>query len=177
VSLRDMTRFLFHLEETHMQRRSIAITIAAAFLLSAAAPIVHAQAAPDVAKTADGMVAIHYYRPDGKYDGWGVHLWESFEKVDNGKIVAPKDKSDTPILGISWASPMMPTGKDGFGVYWQVKANEFRNGKYNYIIHKQDAKDCTRDSVWFNTQGSTIFINQGDCAAYFSAEDAIKARK
>jgi hypothetical protein len=80
-------------------------------------------------------------------------------------------------MGISWASPLMPSGKDGFGVYWQVKASEFRNGKYNYIIHKGDAKDCTKDSVWFNTQGSTIFINQGDCTAYFSVEDAVKARK
>jgi hypothetical protein len=159
-----------------MQRRLI---LAAAAVLASVlgAPPAGAQATPEVAKTPDGMVAIHYFRPDGKYEGWGVHLWESFEKVDNGKVVAPKDKSDMPIMSISWTSPLMPTGKDGFGVYWQVKANEFRNGKYNYIIHKGDAKDCTKDSVWFNTQGSTIFINQGDCTAYFSAEEAIKARK
>jgi hypothetical protein len=160
-----------------MQRRSIPTAIAAAFLLAAFAPIVHGQAAPEVAKTPEGMVAIHYFRPDGSYDGWGVHLWESFEKVENGKIVAPKNKSDMPIAGISWSSPMKPTGKDGYGIYWQVKADEFRNGKYNYIIHKGDAKDCAKDSVWFNNQGHTIFINQGDCTAYFSAEDAIKARK
>jgi hypothetical protein len=160
-----------------MQRRSISTAIAAAFMLCAVAPIAHGQAAPEVAKTPEGMVAIHYFRPDGKYDGWGVHLWESFEKVENGKIVAPKNKSDMPIMGISWGSPLMPTGKDGYGVYWQVKADEFRNGKYNYIIHKGDSKDCTKDSVWFNNQGHTIFINQGDCVAHFSAEDAIKARK
>jgi hypothetical protein len=160
-----------------MQRRLILAAAAAALALGLGAPWARAQATPEVAKVPDGMVAIHYHRPDGKYEGWGVHLWESFEKIENGKIVAPKDKSDMPILGISWSSPLMPTGKDGFGVYWQVKANEFRNGKYNYIIHKGDAKDCTRDSVWFNTQGNRIFINQGDCTAYFSAEDAIKARK
>jgi len=160
-----------------MQRRLILAAAAAALALGVGVPLAHAQAAPQVAKTPDGMVAIHYFRPDGSYDGWGVHLWESFEKVENGKVVAPKTMADTPILGISWSSPLMPTGKDGFGIYWQVKASEFRNGKYNYIIHKGDAKDCTRDSVWFNTQGNTIFINQGDCTAYFSAEDAIKARK
>lgn len=160
-----------------MQRRLILAAAAAALAVGLGAPLARAQATPEVAKVPDGMVAIHYHRPDGSYDGWGVHLWESFEKVENGKIVAPKDKSDMPIAGISWSSPMMPTGKDGFGVYWQVKANEFRNGKYNYIIHKGDAKDCTRDSVWFNTQGNRIFINQGDCTAYFGADDAIKARK
>lgn len=160
-----------------MQRRFLCSAALAAALSAFASPSVLAQAAPEVAKTPEGMVAIHYHRPDGNYTGWGVHLWESFEKVQDGKIVAPKDKSDMPIMAISWSSPLMPTGKDGFGVYWQVKANEFRNGKYNYIIHKGDSKDCTRDSVWFSTQGSTIFINQGDCTAYFSAEDAIKARK
>lgn len=160
-----------------MQKRLILVAAAAALAFGVGVPLAHAQATPEVAKTPEGMVAIHYHRPDGKYEGWGVHLWESFEKVENGKVVAPKTMSDTPILGISWASPLMPTGKDGFGVYWQVKANEFRNGKYNYIIHKGDSKDCTRDSVWFNTQGNTIFINQGDCTAYFSVEEAIKARK
>lgn len=160
-----------------MQRRLFCSAALAAALIATVAPAVHAQAAPEVAKTPDGMVAIHYHRPDGKYDGWGVHLWESFEKVQDGKVVSPKDKSDQPIMGISWASPLMPTGKDGYGVYWQVKANEFRNGKYNYIIHKGDAKDCTKDSVWFSTQANTIFINQGDCTAFFSAEDATKARK
>lgn len=161
-----------------MQRRTLCSAAIAATLSIAALPAAHAQAAlPEVAKTPEGMVAIHYHRPDGKYEGWGVHLWESFEKVQDGKVVGPKDKSDQPIMAISWASPLMPTGKDGFGVYWQVKANEFRNGKYNYIIHKGDSKDCVKDSVWFNTQGNTIFINQGDCTAYFSVEDAVKARK
>ena len=160
-----------------MERRLILAAAAAAAALGLGAPLACAQATPEVAKVPDGMVAIHYHRPDGKYEGWGVHLWESFEKVENGKVVGPRDKADMPIAGISWASPMMPTGKDGFGLYWQLKADEFRNGKYNYIIHKGDAKDCTRDSVWFNTQGNRIFINQGDCTAYFSAEDAIKARK
>jgi hypothetical protein len=160
-----------------MQRRTLCSAALAATLFAIAAPAAHAQAAPEVAKTPDGMVAIHYHRSDDNYTGWGVHLWESFEKVQDGKIVAPKNKSDMPIMAISWSSPLMPTGKDGFGVYWQVKADEFRNGKYNYIIHKGDSKDCAKDSVWFSNQGNTIFINQGDCTAYFSAEDAIKARK
>ena len=160
-----------------MLRRLFCAAAFAAVTLGLGVPLAHAQATPEVAKTPDGMVAIHYFRPDGAYDGWGVHLWESFEKVQDGKIVAPKDKSDMPISGIAWTSPMKPTGKDGFGIYWQVKANEFRNGKYNYIIHKGDSKDCAKDSVWFNNQGNSIFINQGDCVAYFSAEEAIKARK
>jgi hypothetical protein len=122
-------------------------------------------------------IALHYYRPDGKYDGWGVHFWETFEKIEDGKITGPKSKSDMPIMDITWMNPMKPTGKDGFGVYWHVKANEFRNGKINYIIHRGDSKDCVKDSTWMIGQGRQVFINQGDCTAYFSLADALKARK
>jgi hypothetical protein len=134
--------------------------------------------APEVAKVPDDMVSIHYHRPAGDYDGWGVHLWESFEKVENNKTVSGKQRSDTPLQGISWMAPMKPTGKDGFGVFWQVKANEFRNTKVNYIIHRGDTKDqCGKDMFWFVPQGRQIFVNQGDCNIYFSADEAIKARK
>ena len=133
--------------------------------------------AADAAAVPDDSVALHYYRSDGKYDGWGVHFWESFEKVKDGKVVGEKDKSDMPIMGITWGSPMKPSGSDDFGPYWVVKANEFRNGKINYIIHRGDSKDCGKDSVWFLPQGRQVFINAGDCTAYFSAEDAAKARK
>lgn len=161
-----------------MQRRFLmaAAALAATLTLGLNRPA-DAQAVPDVAKVPDGMISLHYHRPDGAYEGWGVHWWESFEKVENGKVTGPKTKSDMPVLNISWTAAMKPTGKDGFGLYWQLKADEFRNGKYNYIIHKGDSKDCVKDSVWFNTQGKQVFINQGDCTAYFSVEDAVKARK
>lgn len=137
-------------------------------------------AAQDAVKAAEvpaDSISLHYYRPDGNYAGWGVHFWESFEKVKDGQIVGPRDKADMPIMGISWSSPMKPTGEDGFGMYWQVKANEFRNGKINYIIHKGDNKDCTKDSTWMLPQGRQVFINQGDCTPYFTLEEALKARK
>jgi hypothetical protein len=160
-----------------MKKRLFCAAAFAALTLGFGTPLARAQAVPEVAKVPDGMISIHYHRPDGAYDGWGVHLWESFEKVENGKITGPKTKSDMPLPNISWMAPMKPTGKDGFGPYWQVKADEFRNGKYNYIIHKGDSKDCVKDSAWFAPQGNRIFINQGDCTAYFSPEDAVKARK
>lgn len=161
-----------------MQRRSLPRFLLAACALAAVAaiPALPALAADAVAVPADS-IALHYYRPDGNYDGWGVHFWESFEKVQGDKIVGGKDKSDMPVLGISWGAPMKPTGTDGFGPYWIVKANEFRNGKINYIIHRGDSKDCVKDSAWFLPQGREVFINSGDCTAYYSAEDAVKARK
>jgi hypothetical protein len=159
-----------------MKRRSALAVLAAPaiFALSLAA---FAQA-PELAPVPQGSVAVRYYRADGDYTGWGVHLWESFEKVKDGKVVGPRDKADMPIGDISWGSPMKPTGKDGFGVYWFVKVNEFRNGKINYIIHKGDIKEqCGKDIAWFvETQGREVFVNSGDCNTYFKAEDAVNAR-
>ena len=162
-----------------MKRRSV-FSLLCGLMLAAglgAGSAASAQA-PQVTPVPDGMVAIHYYRPAGDYDGWGVHLWESFEKVDNGKVVGSKSRSDTPLPGVTWMAPMKPTGKDGFGVYWHVKADEFRNTKVNYIIHKGDTKDqCGKDMHWFLPQGRQVFVNQGDCDLYFSLDAAMKARK
>jgi len=156
----------------------IAAALGMAGSLALFVPAASAQA-PDVAKAPEGQIAVHYFRPDGDYASWGVHLWESFEKVKDGKVVGSKDKSDMPLGGISWSAPMMPTGKDGFGIYWFVKVSEFRNGKINYIIHKNDIKEqCGKDIAWFvETQGQEVFVNSGDCNTYFKAEDAINARK
>lgn len=159
-----------------IRRQWLASAAAATLLFTAGTGAVQAQDVKAADVPADS-ISLHYYRPDGNYDGWGVHFWETFEKVADGKIVGPKDKSDMPIMGITWMNPMKPTGKDGFGVYWQVKANEFRNGKINYIIHRGDNKDCVKDSTWMIGQGRQVFINQGDCTAYFKLEDALKARK
>ncbi|MCK7500385.1 MAG: pullulanase [Comamonadaceae bacterium] len=157
-------------------KKMLSIVALASATLWSAGPAA-AQDAVKVAEVPADTISLHYHRPDGSYAGWGVHFWESFEKVKDGQIVGGKDKSDMPILGISWASPMKPTGTDDFGPYWQVKANEFRNGKINYIIHKGDSKDCAKDSTWMLPQGRQVFINAGDCTPYFTLEEALKARK
>ena len=158
-------------------RRLLGRLLAATALMAALIGMpVHA-ADLQMAAIPEDSIALHYYRPDNSYEGWGVHFWESFEKVQGDKIVGGKDKADMPVLGISWDAPMKPAGTDGFGPYWIVKANEFRNGKINYIIHRGDSKDCTKDSAWFLPQGRQVFINSGDCTANFSLEDALKARK
>ncbi len=72
---------------------------------------------------------------------------------------------------------MKPSGKGDFGVCWQVKANEFRNTKVNFIVHKGDTKDCGKDRSFFSTAAKDVFVNEGDCEIYLSKEDAIKARK
>jgi hypothetical protein len=158
-----------------MNRRTLLNLTCSLLIAAGASTLAQAQ---DVAKVPDGMVAIHYNRPAGDYDGWGVHLWESYDKVVDGKPVpGSKSKSDKPLEGVTWMAPMKPTGKDAFGVYWHVKADEFRNTKVNFIIHKGDSKDCPRDLYFISTQTKQIFVNQGNCDFFASADEAVKARK
>jgi Bacterial pullanase-associated domain len=131
------------------------------------------------AKVPEGKLAIHYYRADGKYDGWGAHVWESFQKkeeVDNPD--AKKNGTDRTLPGVGWMSPLRPAGTDDFGAYWLIPANEFDNGKVNYIIHRGDSKDQGgKDMSWLIKNGKEIWVNAGDSNIYMSKDDAVKARK
>jgi len=110
-----------------------------------------------------GFVSIHYNRCDNNYDGWGLHLWK-----DGG----------IPLPGIEWQRPMMPTGKDDFGVYWHTKLDDYVKGRVNYIIHKGDTKDQGgRDMAFDGNAHKQIWVNNGDRAIYTSLADAKKARE
>ena len=109
----------------------------------------------------DGSIAINYNRCDGKYEGWGAHLWTG----------------STPIAGVSWTSPMPPAGTNDFGAYFHAKLSEFSGGKVNYIIHKGDTKDQGgRDMSFDGNATKEIWVNNGDRKIYTSLDDAKKAR-
>lgn len=109
----------------------------------------------------EGSVAINYNRCDSNYEGWGAHLWSG----------------STPIAGVSWTSPMPPTGKNDFGVYFHTKLAEFYGGKVNYILHKGDTKDQGgRDMSFEGKTTKEIWVNSGDRKIYTSLDDAKKAR-
>ncbi|MFI6509278.1 pullulanase-type alpha-1,6-glucosidase [Streptosporangium sp. NPDC050855] len=71
---------------------------------------------------AENVAILHYHRPDGNYDGWGLHLW--------GDVAAPTE----------WAAPLRPAGRDAFGVYFRVPLTEGA-ANVSYIIHNGDTKD------------------------------------
>nr|BFE77871.1 hypothetical protein GCM10020093_004720 [Planobispora longispora] len=73
-----------------------------AYVTSGAAAIHPTRAA------AENVAILHYHRPDGNYDGWGLHLW--------GDVANPTE----------WASPLQPAGTDGFGVHFRVPLKEGR---------------------------------------------------
>ena len=136
-------------------------------------------AAAEELKLPEGKVAIHYYRPDGSYDGWGLHVWESFQKKDEASDeFAAKENSDRPLKGVTWFKPVGQSGKDDFGAYWLLDAKEFDNGRINYIIHKGDRKEqCNKDMFWLIKDTKELWVNSGDCKSYLTKDAALKARK
>lgn len=130
-------------------------------------------------KLPEGKVALHYFRSDGSYTGWGLHVWESFQKKEEaGDEWAAKEMTDRPLKGVTWGNPMPQSGKDDFGVYWLLDQKEFDNGRVNYIIHLGDRKDqCNKDMFWLIKDSKELWVNAGDCKSYLSKAEAVKARK
>jgi Bacterial pullanase-associated domain len=137
----------------HLALRSLAVAIG----VLAAAPAMSQTALPD------GKVGINYSRCDKNYDGWGVHLWKN---------------PGIPIPGVEWAKPMMPTGKNDFGVFWHADLAEFgSSATVNYIIHQGETKEQGgRDMKFEAKTNKEIWVNGGDRKVYFSLDDAKKAR-
>jgi len=135
--------------------------------------------AEEALKLPEGKVAVHYFRADGSYDGWGLHTWESFQKKEEaGDEWAAKELSDRPLKGVTWPKPLPQSGKDDFGVYWLLDAKEFDNGRVNYIIHQGDKKDqCNKDMFFLVKDTKELWVNAGDCTSYLTRDEALKARK
>ncbi|MGW0685815.1 pullulanase-type alpha-1,6-glucosidase [Streptomyces sp. NPDC002754] len=87
---------------------------------------------------------IHVHRPDGDYEGWGLHTWTG--------AANPTD----------WSKPLQPTGKDAYGVTFEVPLADGATS-LSYILHKGDEKDIATDrSLDFATYGKEAWLNSGD---------------
>jgi len=103
-----------------------------------------------------GKARIHYFRPDGQYDGWKLHVWEDAQET------------------VTWENGLAAAGRDEAGVFWDVrlKANAKKIG---FIVHKGDQKDPGADmflvlaeqgpEVWLVSGRSTISATRPDVAS------------
>ena len=71
---------------------------------------------------AEDFAVIHYRRPAGDYDGWGLHMWTGFAG------------------SVTWDKPFASSGTDAFGVYFKVPLTAGAT-ELAYILHKGDTKD------------------------------------
>ncbi|MER6503379.1 pullulanase-type alpha-1,6-glucosidase [Streptomyces sp. NPDC001455] len=83
---------------------------------------------------------LHYYRPDGDYDGWGLHTWTGAQN--------PTD----------WAEPLRPVKKDASGATFEVPLTDGATS-LGYILHKGDEKDLPGDqSLDIATYGHEVWM-------------------
>jgi hypothetical protein len=135
------------------------------FLLQAAVAAALGAAAIAPAFAQADKITINYNRCDANYSNWGLHI---FQRGPGGPAVP----------GVSWASPVEPAGKNDFGIYWNLKLDDFPGGKVNYIIHKGENKDQGGKDMQFD--GNTtkeIWVNNGDRKIYTSLDEAKKGRE
>ncbi|MFD9212640.1 pullulanase-type alpha-1,6-glucosidase [Streptomyces sp. NPDC059544] len=101
--------------------------------------------APDGARPPQDTkkAVLHYHRPDGDYDGWGLHTWTG--------AAEPTD----------WSKPLMPVRKDAYGVTFEVPLADGADS-LSYIIHKGDQKDLPTDqSLSFGGHGREVWMLAG----------------
>ncbi|WP_418956700.1 pullulanase-type alpha-1,6-glucosidase [Streptomyces tritici] len=90
-----------------------------------------------------GKAVLHYHRPDGDYDGWGLHLWTG--------AAQPTD----------WSKPLMPVRTDAYGAVFEVPLAEGARS-LSYIVHKGDQKDLPTDqSLDLATYGNEVWMLAG----------------
>ncbi|WP_328313289.1 pullulanase-type alpha-1,6-glucosidase [Streptomyces sp. NBC_00442] len=102
------------------------------------------QAPPGAHPPRDTSTAVlHYYRPDGDYDGWGLHTWTG--------AASPTD----------WTKPLAPTGRDAYGVTFEVPLAHGAT-TLSYILHKGDQKDLPDDrSLDLAASGTEVWLLAG----------------
>ena len=130
---------------------NVAYAKAGPFDVDATRPVEAALAPADPPVPA-GVARINYYRPDGKYDGWGLHAWE-----------------DT-TLTVDWAKPLTPTGTNSFGIYWDVPMKTDWK-KLGFIVHKGDEKDPGPDFFLTPDRGNQAWVVSGKTELFTTRPD------
>ena len=91
-------------------------------------------------------LVVHYNRPGGDYDGWGLHAFGDIEGT------------------VDWATPIPFTGEDAYGRFAWVKVKPGASS-VGFIVHNGDAKDPDGDrfanpqltpEVWLTSGDSTV---------------------
>ncbi len=98
---------------------------------------------PPVTGSGAEYLVVHYNRPDGNYDGWGLHLWGDIEGT------------------VDWASPIPFSGEDAYGRFAWVKVKP-GGSNVGFIVHNGDVKDPDGDRSVNPQVTPEIWLTSGD---------------
>jgi alpha-amylase len=103
---------------------------------------------------------LRYWRPDGDYANWGLHMW--------GDAVDP-----AVLAQIAWDRPFPVTREeDGWGVYEVPLVDDTQ--AVNFIMHKPsgdsvpDSREPGGDRSWVPLQATEVWLKAGDPTIYTS---------
>ncbi|MDX6363123.1 MAG: hypothetical protein QOC85_2133, partial [Streptomyces sp.] len=98
---------------------------------------------PDYPAQDKTKAVLHYHRADGKYDGWGLHVWTG--------AATPTD----------WSKPLEPARTDAYGAVFEVPLTEGATS-LSYILHNGDDKDLPSDqSLDLTANGHEVWMLGG----------------
>ncbi|MEV1116848.1 pullulanase-type alpha-1,6-glucosidase [Actinosynnema sp. NPDC049800] len=103
---------------------------------------------PPTAVTSDWLV-VHYNRPAGDYDGWGLHAWGDVEN-------AP-----------TWDAPLPFAGETPYGRFAWVKLKPGARS-VGVIAHRGDEKDTDGDRFIDPSATPQVWLEQGQAAVHAS---------
>jgi pullulanase-type alpha-1,6-glucosidase len=95
-------------------------------------------------------VTVHYGRPDGRYAGWGLHLW--------GDGLAPG-------AATTWTAPRQPDGADTYGAYWNVPVGDPAK-PVSFVVHHGDTKDPGADQSVLPAAAGDAWVRSGEPAVH-----------
>lgn len=107
-------------------------------------------AAQHAAKTRlPAEVFIRYFRADGKYEGWGLHIWSDGDEIT------------------TWSQPLYgKTYKDE--IYFKLNVRDYGIvDELKFVIHKGPLKDSNSDFTWNIRKHSQILIRSGSSKPEF----------
>jgi alpha-amylase len=101
---------------------------------------------------------VHYRRPAGDFDQWGLHLW--------GDAIADG-------VATTWDAPRQRDGTDAFGAVYRIPLKDDTK-PVNFIMHQPsgdvvpDTREPGGDRSFVPLEHPEIWLVQGDPAVYFS---------
>jgi hypothetical protein len=101
---------------------------------------------------------VHYRRPAGDFDQWGLHLW--------GDAIADG-------VATTWDAPRQRDGTDAFGAFYRIPLKDDTK-PVNFIMHQPsgdvvpDTREPGGDRSFVPLEHPEIWLVQGDPTVYFN---------
>jgi pullulanase-type alpha-1,6-glucosidase len=107
-----------------------------------------------VVSTSPDYAVVHYQRPAGGYDDYGLYVWGD---VDDS-------------MGTTWPAGQPFTGEDAYGKFAYVKLKPGARNVGFIVVGKDGVKDVESDRSLDPSKNPEVWLKQGDPAVYTSMD-------